>query len=75
MTLYEFNILKKEDKLTTVWKLGTFVDNYISNIEMCSLYAIDRFFVEIVMHPETYNVIKMNSFITGHLLDKYSSLK
>jgi hypothetical protein len=38
MTLYEFNRLKKNDKISKVWRCGML---------MLSCYAIDMFFVEV----------------------------
>lgn len=74
MTLYEFNLLERDDKLSAVWNQGVFLDNYVTTKERCNLYAINKFFVEIEMHPVTNKILKINSFKTGYLLDKYSSL-
>jgi len=47
MTLYEFNVLSLEEKQATVWKLGTYLDNYVTNELKINCYAIDKFFVEV----------------------------
>jgi hypothetical protein len=75
LTLYEFNLLERDEKLKSVWEYGVFIDNYVTTKERCNLYAIDKFFVEVELHPETNQIIKINSFKTGYLLDKYSNLK
>ena len=48
MTLYDFNALTLEEKQTTVWKKGTFLDNYITEDIRIGCFAIDKFFVEVV---------------------------
>ena len=75
MTLYEFNLLERDEKLSTVWDKGVFIDNYVTSKERCNLYAIDMFFVEIVLYPKTNEIININSFLQGYLLDKYSNLQ
>ena len=49
MTLYEFNRLDIMDGMKAINQLGTFLDNYIDDKERCNLYAIDMFFVEVVI--------------------------
>ncbi len=36
------------------------------------LYAIDKFFVEVVYDGEHNTITELRAFKTGHLLDKYS---
>ena len=73
MTLYDFNKLSLEDKQTTVWNNGTFLDNYITKDIRINCYAIDKFFVEVVYNAEHNTITEARSFKTGQLLDKYSS--
>jgi len=40
MTLYEFNRLNENDKISEVWRDGVFLDNHISKTELLSCYAI-----------------------------------
>ena len=40
MTLYEFNILTLEEKQATVWDIGVFLDNYITEDIRINCYAI-----------------------------------
>lgn len=72
MTLYEFNLLDLNNKMEAVNQLGSFIDNHLTKNERCNLYAIDKFFVEVVYNPD-YNIItELRSFKSGHLLNKYS---
>jgi hypothetical protein len=75
MTLYQFNILGLNESMEAVNQHGTFLDNHVSKTERCNLYAIDRFFVELVYNSEHNTITKIRSFKTGYLLDKYSGLK
>jgi len=72
MTLYEFNSLTLEEKKSTVWEKGVFLDNYLNKEIRINCYAIDKFFVEVVYDAQ-YNVImEVRSFKYGHSLDKYA---
>ena len=72
MTLYEFNLLNKNDKISVVWSKGVFLDNHISKTETLSCYAIDMFFVELIYDADKNKIIKVRSFKSGHCLDKYA---
>jgi hypothetical protein len=72
MTLYQFNILELNGRMEAVNQFGTFLDNHINKTERCNLYAIDRFFVEVVYNPEFNTITEIRSFKTGYLLNKYS---
>jgi hypothetical protein len=74
MTLYEFNILTFDEKQTTVWDKGVFLDNYITETERLNCYAIDKFFVEVVYDGEQNAITVVRSFKSGHRLDKYSPI-
>ena len=76
MTLYEFNLLDTlNDKMEAVNQYGTFIDNYITDKESCNLYAIDMFFIEVVYNSDSNSITDLNSFKTGHLLEKYAKLR
>ncbi len=60
MTLYEFNILTLEEKQATVWDIGVFLDNYITEDIRINCYAIDKFFVEVVYDGENPFFLDMN---------------
>ncbi|WP_028873704.1 hypothetical protein [Psychroserpens burtonensis] len=74
MTLYEFNILYVNERMEAVNQYGTFIDNYITKTERCNLYAINKFFVEVVYDGVHNTITEVRSFKTGRLLDKYSNL-
>jgi|TARA_B110000967_G_C18751998_1_gene493305 hypothetical protein len=57
MTLYEFNVLADDDKLKTVWDIGVFIDNYISEQTIKNLYAINKFYAEVVYDAKTNKII------------------
>ena len=50
--------------------LGTFIDNHVTKTERCNLYALDKFFVEVVYKPEQNTITELGSLKTGYLLDK-----
>jgi hypothetical protein len=51
--------------MEAVNQYGTFLDNHITKIERCNLYAIDKFFVEVVYNPEFNSITELRSFKTG----------
>jgi hypothetical protein len=71
MTLYQFNILTEDNKLKTVWDIGEFIDNHISIDGIKNLYAINKFYVEVVYDAQNNQIIGVESFKTGKDLDKY----
>lgn len=72
MDLYEYNVLDLNERMEVVNQQGVFLDNHITKLERCNLYAIDRFFVEVVYNSETNTITEIRSFKTGDLLNKYS---
>ena len=72
MTLYEFNRLNENDKISEVWSKGVFLDNHISKTEVLSCYAVDMFFVELVYDVDKNKIVEGRSFKSGWCLDKYS---
>ena len=75
MTLYEFNLLNKNEKIITVFDKGVFLDNYISKTETLNCYAIDMFFVEVVFNSKVNQIVDVRSFIDGYFLNKYKDVK
>jgi hypothetical protein len=71
MTLYEFNILTEDNKLKTVWDIGEFIENHISIDGIKNLYAINKFYVEVVYDAQNNQITGVESFKTGKDLDKY----
>ena len=74
MTLYQFNLLALNERMEAVNQYGTFIDNHISDLEKCNLYAIGLFFAEVVYDSQSNTITEIKSFKTGYLLDKYSNL-
>lgn len=74
MTLYEFNSLSLEDKQSTVWEKGVFLDNYVTKDVRINCYAIDMFFVEVHYDAEHNTITDVTAFKTGKDLDKYSKI-
>ncbi len=64
-------MLNTDDKLKSVWKHGTFIDNYITKTERTNLYGIDAFYVDVVYDPDTNEIVEVRSFKTGKCLEKY----
>jgi hypothetical protein len=74
MTLYEFNPLDINNQMETVNQQGVYLDNHINKNEKFNLYAINMFFVEVCYNSLENKISGINSFKSGHLLDKYSNI-
>ena len=74
MTLYEFNILELNSKMEAVNQIGVYLDNYITDKLKYNLYAIDLFFVEVCYNSIDNKITNIQSFKSGHLLDRYSNI-
>lgn len=72
MTLYEFNILRLEEKQAFVWDRGIFLDDYITKDIRINCYAIDKFFIEVVYDAEHNTITEVKSFKYGNSLDRYA---
>ena len=64
-----------KEQQAVLWKDGRFLDNHITEQEKCNVYALYRFFVEVVYDAENNVITELRSFKTGHLLDKYLNFK
>ena len=73
ITLYDFNKLSLEEHQVALWSKGKFLDNHITEKEKCIVYALGKFFVEVVYDPKHNVITELRAFMTGHLLDKYST--
>jgi len=71
MKLEAFNQLSYDEKLFRVVDKGTFLDNYVTEDLRMNLYAIDKFYVELVYDGEANKVSEIRSFEPGIHLDKY----
>lgn len=74
MTLYDFNKLTLEEKKSTLWKLGIFLDNFVTDKERINCYAIGKFFVEVHYDRKFNAITSITAFKYGPNLDKYSKL-
>ena len=74
MTLYEFNILDINNKMEIVNQQGIYLTNHITKTKKFNLYAIDMFFVEVCYNSVFNKITQIQSFKSGHLLDRYSNL-
>ena len=74
MTLYNYNKLPDDDKFQVVFSEGQFLNHLIKGTKSFSLYALDKFFVEIEYNISENKIIGQTSFKTGALLDKHSKL-
>ena len=73
MTLKEFNNQDHDTRLFTVVDKGTFLDNYVTTDIRMNLYAIDKFFVELVYDSDENKIIEVRSFKSGEELEKYTN--
>lgn len=73
MTLKEFNNLTYDKKLFAVVDKGVFLDNYVTKEIRMNLYAIDKFYVELVYESVENKIVEVRSFNHGVELDKYGS--
>ncbi|UJH90938.1 hypothetical protein LZ575_19960 [Antarcticibacterium sp. 1MA-6-2] len=74
-TLYEFKLLPEVEQFYLVFNRGTFVDSVSNGSKTFALYAIDKFFVELVFDKATNSIKEKREFIEGKLMDKYVSFK
>ncbi len=72
MTLYEYKMLSEEEQWNTLWDKGEFLTNLKLINKSFSLYAIDKFFVEVELDPLTDKIIGKKVFKHGHCMEKYS---
>lgn len=62
ITLYNFNKLSFEEPQIVLWRDGQFLDNHITKKEKCNVYALGKFFVEVVYDPEHNAITELRSF-------------
>ena len=70
MTLYEYKILSEDEQYNTVFAKGKFLDIVIDGNSKFVLYAIDKFFVEVIWNIEKDEIIGLGQFKEGDSLDK-----
>ena len=74
MTLYEYKILSEDEQYDTVFSKGRFLDIIIEGNSKYVLYALDKFFVEVIWDNEKDEIIGKGQFVEGDSLDKYSNV-
>ncbi len=74
MTLCEYKMLSDDDQYDTVLAKGKFLDIVIEGNSKFVLYAIDKFFVEVIWDTEKDEIIGKGQFKEGDNLDKYSNV-
>lgn len=74
MGIYEYNILPEDEQWNTFWDKGEFLTNLKLIDKAFSLYAIDKFFVEVELDPLTDKIIGKGVFKCGDALDRYSNV-
>ena len=74
MGIYDFNILREDEQWNTLWDKGKFLTNLKMIDKSFSLYAIDKFFVEVTYDTEDNKITEIKSFVGGETLDKYSNV-
>ncbi len=72
MTLKEFNKLTYDEKIFIVVDKGTFLENYVTKEIRINLYAVAKFYVELVYESALNKIVEVRSFKFGHELDKYT---
>lgn len=65
-------MLSEDDQWSALWDKGRFVTNIKMIDASFSMYAIDKFFVEVEHHSVTSKPVQKYQFIHGHRLDKYA---
>lgn len=74
MTLYEFKLLDDERQYELIFNEGNFIDFKLEGKHRYALYAVFKFFAEIEYSVPDNVISAKRIFVTGKLLDKYSSL-
>lgn len=74
MTLYEYKMLSEDEEYNTVFDKGKFLDIVIEGSSKYVLYAIDKFFVEVIWDEEKDEIISKGVFKEGNSLDRYSNV-
>jgi len=73
MTLYQFNLMEKDDQANTLWELGVHIAEREEEVYKFILYQIEGFYVEVWYHKECNEIRKLRSFASVNQLDPYLS--
>ena len=74
MGFYEYLILSDEEQWNTLCDNGEFLTNLKLIDKSFSLYAIDKFFIEVTYDAKDNRITGIKSFVGGETLDKYSNV-
>jgi len=71
ITLYEFNLLPKEDQHSLVHSKGTFLEVKEIDEVKYVLYGLQQFYVELEYNIPSNSITALTTFMRGIKLDKY----
>ena len=71
MTLYEFNMLEKEDQHSVLWEHGMHISARLEGTHKLILYQIFSFYVELYYSIEENKLTRLRSFSSVKCLDPY----
>jgi len=74
MILYEYKTLSEDDQWDNVFAKSKFLDIVIEGNSKYVLYAIDKFFVEVIWDIAEAQIIGKGQFKEGDSLNKYSNV-
>ena len=74
ITLYEFLALPEQEQYEIIFNKGEYIDLRIEGNKRYVHYAVDLFFVDVEYDNDENKILGKRAFVTGELLDKYSSL-
>ena len=72
MRVEVYNNLIYDEKLFIVVDIGTFLDNFVTKDIRMNLYAVDKFYVELIYNSEINKISEIRSFKKEIHLDKYT---
>ena len=72
MTLYEFQLLPEHEQYRILFSEGDFITYRLEPTARFSLYALDKFFVEVEYNTKSNKIVNKVSFVSGKKLDLYS---
>ena len=74
MGIYDFTLLSSTEQAQTVWSKGTpIASRTVNKIKRYNLYALDKFYVEMLIDSRDNEVKKIKSFGSERLLKPYLS--
>ena len=71
LTLYQFNVLLKKEKIAKVWNEGNFVSDRKDNNFSVLLYQVEAFYVELYYNGQENVIDKLRSFSSTNQLEPY----